>query len=79
MKRRVVFAFQCLYCPRYFNTFGYAWWHIQECHQRDIAAHRMTYPILLRHDERFAVFMEKTPKKKGYLRGDEASSQESPE
>ncbi len=64
--RRVVFTHQCPYCPKYFNSFSYATQHMDECHSRAMEARRMTYPLLLR--ERFAVDMEKMPKKKGYLR-----------
>lgn len=66
--RRVVFTHQCPYCPKYFNTFSYATQHMNECHMRAMMAHRMTYPIGLRPEERFAVDLEKMPKKKGYLR-----------
>jgi hypothetical protein len=66
--RRVVFMYRCTYCTKYFNTFSYATAHMNECHRRDIDAHRMTYPILLRSDERFVVILEKMPKKRGYLR-----------
>jgi hypothetical protein len=66
--RRVVFTHRCLYCPKYFNTFSYAAWHMYDCHRRAMAARGMTYPVLLRFEERFVVFMDRAPKKKGYLR-----------
>lgn len=66
--RRVVFTHQCIYCPRYFTSFDYAKWHMDECHRRAMYARGMTYPVLLRAEDRFAVDMEKTPKKRGYLR-----------
>lgn len=66
--RAVVFTHQCIYCPKYFNTFNYATAHMNECHRRAMWARGMTYPKLLRAEERFTVSMESMPKKKGYLR-----------
>lgn len=65
-RRRVTMRYQCIYCLKYFNTFNYAWWHMQDCHRKAIETQQMTYPALLRYP--FTVELEKMPGKRGYLR-----------